>query len=405
MNEQKHTSKRFQQSLLGVFYTWMGEFRAIFKDPGVLVLFLLAPLAYPILYSSIYKNEVIHDVPIAVVDQSASASSRKYIRNIDATPDVEVKYRCTSMDEAINLYHHRKAHGILIIPSDFETNIINNKQTTVSAYTDMSSFLYYRALMSATSYVSNGMGGAIQVGRLMAADGLTYRQAVVTAAPFTYSNNTLYNPQSGYASFLLPAVLIIIIYQTLVLGIGMRAGTDYERNPNVYLNEINGYRQSVFAYITGKSLCYLSLYGILTFYIVELVPTWFQLPHIGRISTILLFMLPFLLATIFFGLTIASFFKNRETSMVVLLFSSVPILFLSGVSWPIDAVPAFWRAIGWFLPTTSGIQGYVKINTMGAPLNAVWAEYLNLWILTGIYFITAYSARIIQLRKLKAKLA
>lgn len=396
--------KRKNNAFADVFTTWVNEFRAIFKDPGVMVLFLLAPLAYPILYSSIYKNEVIRDVPIAVVDQSTSALSRQYIRNIDATPDVAVAYHATSMDEAIALYHQRKVHGILVVPNTFQHDIYTNKQTTVAAHTDMSSFLYYRALVTAMSYVSNAMGTKIQVERLMA-NGASYEQAMVAAVPFTYANNTLYNPQGGYASFLLPAVLILIIYQTLLMGIGMRAGTDYEHNPSVFLNEINGHRQSVFGSITGKSLSYLTLYGVLTIYITTVVPHWFTLPQVGSVVTILLFMLPFLLATIFFALTVSAFLYKRENSMALFLFASVPLLFLSGVSWPMDAVPPFWRAVGWFLPSTHGIQGYVKVNTMGAPLHAVWAEYLSLWLLTGIYFITAYAARIYQLRKVKKRLS
>jgi ABC-2 type transport system permease protein len=382
----------------------MDEFKAILRDPGVMVLFLLAPIAYPILYSMIYKNEVVHNVPIAVVDMSGSEWSRKYIRNIDATSDVAVTHRCISMEEADELYKHRKVHGILLIPSKFQHDIYNNKQTTVVAYIDMSSFLYYRALVSATSYVSNALGIEIQVGRLMAQDGMTYRQAITTAAPFTYSSKILYNPKSGYASFLLPAVLIIIIYQTLILGIGMRTGTEYERAPLIDLNRINRHRQSIFGLLAGKSLCYLLLYGILIFHVVELVPHWFKLPQMGDMSTVLLFMLPFLLSTIFFALAIATFLHKRENAMVLFLFSSVPLLFLSGVLWPIDAVPGFWKLIGWFLPSTHGIQGYVKINTMGAPLELVWKEYLNLWLLTGIYFIVAYIARIMQLHRLQAQL-
>ncbi len=106
--------------------------------------------------------------------------------------------------------------------------------------------------MTATSYVSTGMGAEIQVGRLMGQEGLTYEQAVVTAAPFTYSNKALYNPQGGYASFLLPAVLMIIIYQTLLLGIGMRAERTTSET-QLHLNRINGHRQSVFGMLTVKA--------------------------------------------------------------------------------------------------------------------------------------------------------
>lgn len=388
---------------MDVFFTWATEFKEIFRDKGVLVLFVLAPFAYPVLYGTIYKNEVLRDVPIAVVDLSSSQWSRKYIRAIDATPDVKVAAHSLSVEEARQLYLHRKVHGILVIPEEFQHKLNRNEQATVAGYADMSSFLYYKALMMAVSYVSRDLGLEIQLSRVMA-DGQTYQRALVAAAPFTYSHTALFNPTGGYASFLLPAVFILIIHQTLLMGIGMLAGAAYERNPFLYLNRVGDVRQSVFGLLIGKSLAYLVFYGVVCFYIIGLVVPWFNLPHIGDFVTLLLFFLPFLLATIFFSMTLAVFLKEQEHSMLLFLFLSVPLLFVSGVSWPVDGMPRFWKVVGWLFPSTHGITGYVKINTMGAKLNGVEWEYFSLWILTGFYFCTAYLARIIQLKRLQAEM-
>lgn len=52
------------------------------KDEGVLIFFILVPLGYPLLYSWIYNNEVVRDVPVAIVDMSHSQESRKFIREV-----------------------------------------------------------------------------------------------------------------------------------------------------------------------------------------------------------------------------------------------------------------------------------------------------------------------------------
>lgn len=94
--------------------------------------------------------------------------------------------------------------------------------------------------------------------------------------------------------------------------------------------------------------------------------------------------------------------RNRETCMLLFVFTSVPLLFLSGISWPGSAMPSFWKYFSYLFPSTFGINGYVRINSMGATLNEVAFEYRALWMQTGIYFLTTcfvYRRQIIQSRK------
>ena len=69
------------------------ELKGTFRDEGVLIFFIIVPIAYPLLYSWIYNNEVVHEVPVAVVDDSHSAMSRMFVRRCDASPDVSIRYQ------------------------------------------------------------------------------------------------------------------------------------------------------------------------------------------------------------------------------------------------------------------------------------------------------------------------
>lgn len=102
-------------------------------------------------------------------------------------------------------------------------------------------------------------------------------------------------------------------------------------------------------------------------------------------------------------MTLSGFMVSRESPMMIFVFTSVFLLFISGISWPMHSIPSFWKATGYLFPSTPGIQGFVRINTMGATLNEVSAEYKLLWIQTGVYFLTAclvYRYQIIRSRKL-----
>lgn len=384
---RKETSLRniILQGMNSVFYICQKELKAVFKDQGVLIFFLLVPLAYPLLYAFIYTGEVVREVPAAVVDMNKSTLSREFIRNVDATPDVKIQSHCADMEEAKLLLKESKVYGVIYIPESFSSDITKGIQTQVTLYCDMSGMLYYKAILTASTEVSLKMNKAIKVKR---AGNTTDRQDEISATPITYEAVNLFNPQAGYASFLLPAVLILIIQQTLLLGVGLSAGTARENNRFRDLVPLSRQYQGTLRIVLGKSSAYFIIYAIVSAYILCVVPKIFSLVQIAQAGTLAAFILPYVLSCIFFAMTCSIFIHHREACMMIYVFTSVPLLFISGVSWPGSAIPAFWIVISWLFPSTFGINGYIAINSMGATLDQVLPEFRALWIQTGVYFLT-----------------
>ena len=366
---------------------------------GVLIFFVLVPLVYPLIYSFIYTNETIREVPTVVVDNSRSSLSREYLRKVDASPETSIVAYCADMEEAKLMLKDRKAYGIIYIPAHFSDDIVQGKQTQVSIFCDMSGLLYYKALLTANTNVSLAMNAAIKMER---AGNTTARQDEITAYPIEYEDVAIFNPTNGFAAFLIPAVLILIIQQTLLLGIGLSAGTAREHNQFKDLVPINRHYNGTLRIVMGKGLSYFMVYSLVAVYILCVVPRLFSLNQIAIPGVLTLFTLPYLTACIFFAMTASIAIRNRETCMLLFVFTSVPLLFLSGISWPGSAMPSFWRYFSYLFPSTFGINGYVRINSMGATLNEVAFEYRALWMQTGIYFLTTcfvYRRQIIQSRK------
>lgn len=384
---RKETSLRniILQGMNSVFYICQKELKAVFKDQGVLIFFLLVPLAYPLLYAFIYTGEVVREVPAAVVDMNKSTLSREFIRNVDATPDVKIQSHCADMEEAKLLLKESKVYGVIYIPESFSSDINKGIQTQVTLYCDMSGMLYYKAILTASTEVSLKMNKAIKAKR---AGNTTNRQDEISATPITYEAVNLFNPQAGYASFLLPAVLILIIQQTLLLGVGLSAGTARENNRFRDLVPLSRQYQGTLRIVLGKSSAYFIIYAIVSAYILCVVPKIFSLVQIAQAGTLAAFILPYVLSCIFFAMTCSIFIHHREACMMIYVFTSVPLLFISGVSWPGSAIPEFWRVISWLFPSTFGINGYIAINSMGATLDQVLPEFRALWIQTGVYFLT-----------------
>lgn len=378
---------RFISNLRATIYIFIKEFKWIFKDRGVLIIIVFAPLVYPLLYPYLYKNETAIDVPIAVVDDSNTRRSAELTRNLDATMDLKVYEKLNNLEQARVEMYKGNIHGIVYIPSDFNKNIVEKKQANIGMYSDMSSFLYYRAMVLAVNYVTLDMGEKVKIERLNDA-GVTGYNAEVSAKPMQNEGTILYNPGMGFSSFLLTAVLILIIHQTLVFGVGMAAGAERENNPNNELVMSTSSRGGLFRVVLGRALSYFIVYLFWSAFILLIVPRIFNLPHIGDFQTMLSFVVPFLLSTVFFSMTLSVFNMERETQMILFVFFSLILLFLSGISWPQYNMSGFWRIFSYLFPSTFGIQGFIKSNTMGASASEMRFETVGLWIQTLVYFIT-----------------
>ena len=389
MNESNKNNifLRFISNLRATIYIFIREFKWIFKDRGVLIIIIVAPLVYPLLYPYLYKNETAIDVPIAVVDNSNTTRSAELTRALDATMDLKVAEKVDNLEQAKTELYKGNIHGILYIPGDFNKRIVLKDQAFVSMYSDMSSFLYYRAMVLAVNYVTLDMGEKIKIERLNDA-GVSGYNAEISAKPIENEGTILYNPGMGLSSFLLTAVLILMIHQTLVFGVGMAAGAEREDNPNNELIMSSTSRGGLFRVVLGRALSYFAVYLFWSAFILLIVPRIFNLPHIGDFQTMLSFVVPFLLATVFFSMTFSVFNMQRETQMILLVFFSLILLFLSGISWPQSNMSGFWRIFSYLFPSTFGIQGFIKTNTMGASASEIKFETVGLWMQTLIYFIT-----------------
>ena len=380
-------------------YIWRKEMTQVVKDEGVLIFFIIVPLVYPLLYSWIYNNETVHDVPVCVVDQSHSALSRQFIHMCDASADVRVAYYAQDLDEAKSLVSRQLVKGVYLIPSDFETNVLRMEQGVISVYCDMSLMLTYKAIFQTARLVSLEMGQQIQT---KLSRQYTAREEAIAARPLDYADVPIFNPQGGYGSFILPAVLVLILQQTLALGIGLSAGTAREENRYRMLIPISRHYNGLFRIVLGKAMAYFMIFAVMGAWLTVAVPHLFHFPQLGDVRTIAVVMLPYLLACIFFGMTVSCLVKYRENVMLLMVFFSVPLLFMTGVSWPQASIPGVWQGVSLIFPSTFGVRAYVRINSMGASLSDVTMEYQALWVLTMIYFFitcVVYSYQIFLARK------
>ena len=367
------------------------ELKQIFSDWGVMLIFFVAGLLYPLLYNVVYLNGVLNDTPIAVVDEAACSDSRRYIRELDATREVEVAYKCVNMAEAQKLMQERKVNGIVLFPRDFGEKLARMETATLSVYCDMSSFLYYKNVLMSTNHVMLHEIGQIQIERYAEA-GFTGIEAEQLVQAIPYEENNPYNQAFSYSIFLLSVILLVIIQQTMFYGMSLLVGTQREENRSFASLPYNLQGRGMGRVVLGRGFAYWSLYMMISIYIATIVPAIFGLPQRGNFWDILILLLFFVTDCVYFSMTFSTIITRRESVFVLFLFMSPICVFLTGTSWPSTAIPGFWKLFSYIFPTTFGCQAFVNMSTAGGDLSAAHDQMVALTIQTVIYFFLSTAA-------------
>lgn len=364
------------------------EAASILADRGALMILVLGALGYAFFYPVPYLNQVVRSVPVVVVDPDGTALSRRLTRMVDATEAVRVDAVVTSAAEAERRVRRGEAHGVLAIPAGFQADVLRGEPVVVGAFGDASYFLLYSQVASSLARSVGTLSAGVEV-RRMEATGVTRPAALDRWRPLPLVLRPLYNPVGGYGTYVVPAVLVLVLQQTLLIGIGLLAGSARERG----VDEGRLLRATPVELVVGKAMVYLGLYLAHALLYLTVVFRVFGFPRQANPLVAILFLVPFLLAVTFLGLAVSAWFRERETAIQVLLFTSLPAVFISGFSWPPEAMPTWVGALAQLLPSTPGITGFLRLNQMGAGFRQVRGEWVALWALAAVYFVLALLVR------------
>ena len=377
--------KNWMRDALGIFNS---ELRTVLHDEGVMVIFIVAGFIYPILYNVIYGKGNLEEMPVAVVDEAACSESRRFLREVDATREVDLAYYCADMEEARELMRKRKANGIIYMPSDFGENISRREVAKLSIYCDMSSFIYYKNLMMGANLVMLQEVNDIKL-EYFEMEGLTYQEAQQSVKPIPYDDNNPYNRNFSYSVFLLSAILMLIIQQVMLYGMSLSVGTAREENRSFASLPGSLKGRGVGRVVLGRGGVYWLMFMIIGVYIGCIIPAMFSFPQRGSFWDIFTLITIMVTVCVFFSMTWSTFITRRETVFILMLFMSLICAFLTGFSWPTSSFPGFWKYFSYLFPSTFGCQAFINLNTAGADLQTVAPQIRALFIQGMAYFVTA----------------
>ena len=364
------------------------EAKYIFRDKAVFFSFVIVAIAVSFIYTYLYSEETLQELPIGVVDEDNTAQSRQLLRMIDATSQTAIYSSYLNLTEAEKSFQQEKIRGIVTIPNGFSRDLQRGEQPSISVYADASYMLYYKQVLTATKVSATYLNAGVEVKRT-SAQGKLPTQAHDEAMPVSAQVVSLYNPSLGYATFLIPIVLVIIFQTTILTAVGMLGGTMREGNKlkKIYPNSDSFW--GALPIVMGKATTYLAFSIVILLIILGIIMPLFGIPVRSTILSAMVFMIPFILSIVFMGLCLLNFLHRREDAIMLIMYTSLPAVMLTGFSWPTVAMPEWLSVFSYIIPTTLGSKGFISITQMGAHLTTIMPYWMGMWALCLVYLVLA----------------
>ncbi len=338
-----------------------GSFKTIFSTKPLFSTLIMAVILYGFFYPAAYKSQVASQLPIVVVNQDQSQLSQQIVQRVALLRAVQVVQQTSNFAEAEQMVRSHQADAIFMINPNLQASLLHGDTGGISLYLS-------GAYLIRTKEIGKGLADTIKDSIVNGADPLLKSLYIDAAVPV--ESIALYNPTGGYGDYIFPAVSTLIVHQTLLLGVGMLIGL---------------YRQQRYRFnisnLLGISLAFMLIGCCSCLYYFGFV-FWLQdYPHGQNMAGSILAVPVYVFAVVMLGIWLGSLFDRPERVAQVLTFSSLPLFFLSGASWPLEAMPHWMATLAWCLPSTAGVRQFIQLNQMGASLTDVLPNLLILLVI------------------------
>jgi len=369
---------------------------AALRDRGLVLMFVVAVPFYSFFYPLPYATQSVRNVALVVVDLDASPMSRDIVSRLSAVATVRIGGSASAVGEASGALASGQIAGIVVIPPGFSRDATRGTSTAVTVFGTGAYPVQDKAVLGSVGAVVQGVAGEATLARL-ARQGSPAAVLMQSArAGPAFIDQPLYNLARGYGSYVVAAVSILIVQQVMLMAIAALVGTWLERRAGTLFGSQAAGFGTLLGTIAGFALfVFLALLYFIGF------AFWFQdYPRGGNIAGAVAFAALTALAIASLGIVLGAWFADRERAFQVLLATSVPFLFMGGIVFPREAIPAPINALAMLIPTTPGIFGFVKLNQMGATWSEIRPEFLNMTALLLLYGGAAW--RVVRVRRREA---
>ena len=363
------------------------EWKLFYTDPAAILLLVVAGVLYAFYYPTPYIYQTVSKVPVAVVDLDNTAMSRDLIRMASAAQQIEVKSIYAEMNEAEAAMAREEIFGFMVIPENMEKDIRAKRPVSVNIFTHGAYVMLHGAIGTAFSTCALTVGATNKVKQIALGKKVPSAKAIAMRDPIPISIQTMFNSSGSYSNYVVPSVLVVILQQSLIIGICVLGGSRAHRRFRKKMRDSAVENETAECRYFGRALAYFLHYCSFILFYHCIIYNLFDFPRRGELLPMVVFSIVFLASVINLGMVVSQVFLRRESSMQLFLYLSIPILFLANFSWPSYLMPRWMVSISYILPSTFAVPAWLSIEQMGADIYEVAPKLYQLAIQAVVYLV------------------
>ncbi|MCL6495211.1 MAG: ABC transporter permease [Ignavibacterium sp.] len=347
-------------------------------------LYSIFPLIIFLCFSIVYQNEIIREIPVAIIDEDNSDLSRTIIQYIESSPSMKIVSYYTTQDEMKEEFLKGEIHGAFYFPADLSNKIKSGKQTEVIMFINASNLLISNSILNDGTKILKTVNAGILLKKFKS-NGMTEKQAMNLVNPIKVESNILYNSNYSYITYLIPGLTTFILMMIVMMG--AVPIINHKLTETEFQNELKMTNNKIFPLLVGKSIPHLLFHFANALILVGII---FPLFHIFVKSSqfiLIIYLFYFIVVSFSFGIMLSSLIPKRSFATEVALFILTPAFIYSGLTFPLWAMPQIHQMIAKLIPYTYFLSGFIKLYEMGTSIIYLKKEIIVLSIFLLISFV------------------
>ena len=336
---------------------------------------LVFPLLLVTFFTTMLDEGLPQDLPIGVVDQDNSATSRSLVRNLDAMQNSRVVYHFANVTEARSAMQEGKVFAYLYIPEGTASKLLSARRPKISYYYTMTCMT--AGSMASKDLTTLGVLGSAAVGQAtLSAKGATPRQIKAALQPVTIDAHMIANPQSSYnyalTTVFVPGILMLFMALLSAYSLGMEMKFDTGKE---WLARANG---NIVVAILGKYIIHALVFLLVLFLYQWYIFDVLHFPRLCGVWSIVRLTLLQVFASLGFGVFAFGLMPSMRMSMSIASLWSVLGLSMCGSAFPVLGMDTPLQAMSWLFPLRHSWMIYQATVLNGFPVIDVWFHLVAL---------------------------
>ncbi len=341
----------------------------------LLVMLVLMPLLMMLMVGYVFPStSSINHLPVGLVnldagnDNSPSQIFVGQLKVINNSTGMMNLSSATSFADVKTKIQNGDIYGGIIIPENFSENLMTGKQATITIITDQSNPQISLMMQGVLTQVIDRMGTELAKQNLGVEN---YQTTLTKIEPYNVQISGIVPGSPNYFQFVAPGIIAMVVMMSLMTALPRAISHEKEVGTLDGMMAAPVNRLSI---LLGKTIAQIVRGMIQGIIILVLAVVLFGVTIEGSIPLIFALLLLGVFSFVGLGIVITSFAKNEETAAMMMMTIMFPMMFLSGVFFPIQQMPGFMQSISKALPLTYATTALRKVMTLGAGIPAIATE-------------------------------